>query len=152
MLILFPLPDYDSYVTVIDADTVITSLTTNGAQWLALAEADKEVYLRIALRTIEDGGVVPPDVTDPSFACLPEAQALVAVNDLVNGISSTAGASSAQIKRQKVGTLEQEFFETDGATTSTNPIPAMAQPCLDSFGYISPTACGGIARCTLTRS
>ncbi len=139
-MILYPLPNTDSFITVADATITIDSYTVNGADWAALSIPEQEIYLRIAYRRILDGidlTVNPLPVVLP--ACLGDAQALTAVHDVANNISATAGAGvTGEIKSQAVASLKVEYFQSDSGFVATeiNPIPDMAKGCLADLGYI----------------
>ena len=153
-LIIYPDEGYDSFVTVIDATGYIDRLTMHGPAWAALEESDQEVYLRIACRNIEDGinlTVLP--LPDPAPLCLGESQSLMAVQDVVYGFSASTTTSTAQVKKQKVSTLEVEYFETaSGTTEQASLVPDMAMPCLVDLGYTSPSSMTGLKQTTLGRS
>lgn len=156
-LILPPDAAYDSFVSVVDATMYIETFTLDSAVWIALTVADQEIYLRIATRRIQDG--VDQDVypIDPAIlpACLAEATSLMAVHDLVNGISAgTATASNTgSIKKEQVGDIVQEYYDTKSTTnTYVNLVPTLARPCLEDMGYVFPLGINGLAQLTLGRS
>lgn len=156
-LVLPPDVDYDSFVSLVDAQTYINALTLNGATWQAVSDAEKEVYLRIATRRIQDG--IDPDVyvIDPTDVpeCVPEATSLIAVHDLVNGISSQSGTVTliGATKKEQVGSIVREYYDTkSNMNTYTSLIPALARPCLDSIGYVFPSGLSGVRQTTLGRS
>ena len=139
-MILYPAVNADSFITVADATIVIDKYTVNGADWAVLSVADQEIYLRIAYRRILDGidlSVNPLPVVMPD--CVGDSQALIAVHDVVNNISATAGAGvTGEVKMQAVGSLKVEYFQSDSGYVATeiNPIPDMAQDCLANLGYV----------------
>ena len=156
-LVLPPDSAYDSFVSLVDASIHIHALTLDGATWDAVAEAEKETYLRIATRRIEDGidqDVYPIDPTSLP-TCLAEATSLMAVHDLVNEISS-GGATAAEtgaIKKEQVGSIVQEYYDTKSVVnTYTSLVPVLARPCLESMGYIFPVSLGGLFQMTLGKS
>ena len=156
-LVLPPDLAYDSFVSLVDASTHITALTLYGSTWDAVAEAERETYLRIATRRIEDGidqDLYPIDPTNLPV-CLAEATSLMAVHDLVNEISS-GGATATEtgaIKKEQVGSIVQEYYDTKSVVNSyTSLIPALARPCLEGMGYEFPTSLGGLFQLTLGKS
>lgn len=154
-LVLYPTTDYDSFISVEDATTVISKLTLHSAVWTALSDGDKEVYLRIACRLIVDGvDQTTYPFTDPMPTCVGEAQAMIAVQDVVYGFSATTTIdTNGAIKKQKVGSLEIEYYDTATGTKKYAPlIPAMAKPCLVTLGYDFPTELGRLSQLTLGRS
>ena len=154
-LIIYDDADYDSFISVADATTIIGNLTLYATQWGAITEAEQEIYLRIACRRIEDGiDQEAYPYPDPMPACAGEAQALMAVQDLVYGISAgTNTNATGSIKKQKVASLEIEYYDTATATTTmVSIIPLMARPCLEALGYDVPPYISGLKQTTLGRS
>ena len=154
-LIIYPTADYDSFVSVANATTVIASLTLYSTQWTALTDAEKEVYLRIACRDIVDH--VDQDenpFADPIADCVAEAQSLMAIQDVVFGFSATDSVDeTGAIKKQKVSSLEIEYYDTASSSMKTAPrIPTMAVPCLEALGYEYSPYVAGLAQTTLGRS
>ena len=156
-LILPPDVSYDSFVSVIDAQGYIDALTLDGATWSAIGVAQQEVYLRIATRRIQDGidqELYPIDTTALPV-CLAEATSLMAVHDLLNGISSGSATASetGAIKKEQVGTIVQEYYDTKSiVNTYTALVPALSRPCLEDMGYEFPTQLGGLFQLTLSHS
>lgn len=154
-LIIYPTAEYDSFISVADATTVIDELTLFSSQWAGITLTEREIYLRIACRRIEDG--IDQDVNpypDPMPDCAGQAQALMAVQDLVYGFSSSTDTSSVgAIKKQKVASLEIEYYDSDVNSPKSAPIiPSMAVPCLEDLGYDTPVNISGLSQLTLGRS
>ena len=158
-LILPPDTGYDSFVSVADATTTIEMYTLDAATWAALSASDKEIYLRISTRRIEDGideDVYTIDPTDIPI-CLPEATAFLAIHDVVNNISGGASETSATgaIKKEQVGSIVQEYYDTKSSSDSSqsvNTIPSVAYPCLESIGFVFVSGITGLKQTTLRRS
>ena len=156
-LILPPDTAYDSFVSVADALGYIQALTLDSAAWIAIGVDQQEVYLRIATRRIQDGIDQELYPIDPAAlpTCLAEATSLMAVHDLVNGISSGSATASetGAIKKEQVGTIVQEYYDTKSVVNSyTSLVPALARVCLESMGYEFPTSLGGLFQLTLGKS
>ena len=152
-LIVYPDPNADSFVTVQQADLYISTLTLNGNDWNALDTETKEVYLRIAYRNIIDN-TDPTTYPDPLPVCVGEAQSLMAVHDLVNGLSEgTVTAEKGAIRSQKVGSIEQSFYDVKGyiENGTVSRLPEAAKPCLFDLGYDFSTI-KGIKQTILGRS
>ncbi len=153
-LIIYPATSSDSFVTVPQADLYISLLTMNSPDWTALAIDDKERLLRIAYRDIIDH-TDPKTYPKPLPICVAEAQALMAVNDTVNSISSGVASTTVQgaIKKQKVGSVEQQFYDTktSGGKRSLSRVPAGARKCLEGIGYVFKTASEGLKQVHLGR-
>ncbi|RLA73557.1 MAG: hypothetical protein DRG30_06165 [Epsilonproteobacteria bacterium] len=151
-LVIYPDVGYDSFVTLIEAEEYISSLTLYGSMWGAISDDEKEIYLRIALRVILDGiDLDTYPLSDPIDTCAGEAQSLIAINDLVNEISITAEDTSGAIRRNKVGSIEQEFFAPKFGKKSKAIIPKMAKSCLESINY-NTTSLYGLSQSILGRS
>lgn len=132
-LTLCPATNCDSFVSLLDAAKYISDYTIYGDQWLALADIDQERYLRIAYELIINNATVPSPVPD----CLPRAQALIAANDMFYGISASPESLTGPTKREKVGSLEVEYFEPK-AKKRRPLVPSIAKPCMEICGwYIS---------------
>ena len=153
-LVIYPTEDYDSFITLVDAVTVAETLTVNASAWTGLTDAEQEIYLRIALRRIEDGVDQDEDpYPDPMPTCVGEAQALMAIQDVVYGISANTQAETGSVKKHKVSSLEIEYYDsTLGATRMVSVIPEMARPCLEELGYDVPPTILGLSQSTLGRS
>ncbi len=153
-LIIYPATNSDSFVTVPQADLYISMLTMNSQDWVALTPTDKEILLRIAYRDIIDH-TVPAKYPKPLPACVGEAQALMAVHDTVNSISSGVATTTVQgaIKKQKVGTIEQQFYDakTTSSKRSLTRVPAGAKKCLEGIGYIFKAKTTGLSQTILGR-
>ena len=150
-LVIYPTDDSDSFVTVADANDYISSLTLNSSDWSLLSDDDKERYLRIAYRDIIDH-TDPATYADPLPECVGESQALMAVHDLVNNLSSgVVSAPTGPIRKNKVGSIEQEFFHTNERVGDINRVPDGAKACLSELGYDS-TCIIGLTQLTLGRS
>ena len=146
-LIIYPTTDYDSFITVADADITITANSVQSATWLALTEVEKEVYLRIATQRIFN--VVSTDTTNvdgyldesvyiAADSCLPKSCALIAIHDLVYGLSSEINPNTGLITKEKVGDLEVNYshgFPTKRVSGRvSNPYPSNVRLCLTSYG------------------
>jgi len=154
MLTIYPNNGWDSFVTVADADDFISTLTITSASWLALVESDKEIYLRIATDTILFGiDLDTYPLEDPITECLPQATALIAHHDVINGISANAAeVNTGEVKSQKVGTLKVEYFESAGGVRSPSWIPRAAYDCLESINYVFASTSTKFGQKTLGRS
>lgn len=153
-LIIYPTADYDSFITVADATTVVEELTLYASTWNALSVSEQEVYLRIAMRRIIDGIDQETDpLPDPMLDCAGEAQALMAVEDVVYGISANVQPEVGSVKKEKVASLEIEYYDSVlGKTRMVSIVPAMARPCLETLGYDVPPNIIGLQQTTLGRS
>ena len=152
-LVIYPTADYDSFISVADATVVIEAYTLYKTQWSALTVLEQEVYLRISARNIIDH-TDPDEYPDPFPTCVGDAQALMSVQDVVYGFSaSTSTDETGAIKKQKVGSLEIEYFDASSGTTKTvSRIPTLAVPCLEDLGYLFTPSINGLTQTILGRS
>ena len=158
-LIIYPTADADSFISVADATTVIATYTLDSASWTALTLSEQEVYLRISYRDIVNHtDILDTDTNLTAIPdCIPEAQALMASWDVRNGLSVEAATDeTGSIKKNKVGSIEQEFY--DVATTrydtnrTINRVPTSVVPCLEDFGYEFTPSIAGLTQLTLGKS
>ena len=154
-LVIYPTADYNSFITVVDATTTISEYTLHSTVWTALTSEEKEVYLRIAARNIIDH--VDQELTpfpDVMPTCVGQAQALMAVQDVVYGFSAqTTVDETGAIKKEKVASLEIEYYDTKSNSMKTaSRVPAMALPCLEDLGYAYSPSISGLTQLTLGRS
>tara|TARA_R110000772_G_scaffold5454_1_gene19462 strand:- start:13986 stop:14453 length:468 start_codon:yes stop_codon:yes gene_type:complete len=153
-LIIYPTASYDSFITIADANTAVDSLTLYSTQWAAKSDTEKEIYLRIAFRNIDDhvNQTLTP-YADPIATCVGEAQALMAIQDVVYGTSTPDTDLNGAIKKQKVASLEIEYYDvSSGKVISVPIVPPMAVPCLETLGYIFSVSVGNLSQLTLGRS
>jgi hypothetical protein len=150
-LTVYPAAGWNTFIDLADATQVISDYTLYLPQWTAASDEDKERYLRIATAFIVEG---LPEITDPAPECLGDAEALIAVQDLVYGFSaSTASASLGAIKKEKAGQVEMQYYDTkDGNTEKPPVVPALARACLANLGFIFPSGVSGLTQMTLGRS
>ena len=153
-LIIYPDPAADSFVTLPQAELYISMLTMNSADWVALTPEDQERLLRIAYRDIRDH-TDPKTYPKPLPICVSEAQALMAVHDTVNSISSGIASTTVQgaIKKQKVGSVEQQFYDTKStsAKRTLSRVPSGARKCLELLGYTFKVHSDGLKQVHLGR-
>ncbi len=139
MLVIYPDPAADSFVTLPQAELYISMLTLNGVEWAALDPTHQEQLLRIAYRDIIDH-TDPTTYPTPLPVCVGESQSLMAVHDHVNSLSggATSTATTGAVKKQKVGVVEREFYDVQGSAKAGTVyrVPAMAMKCLEGIGYV----------------
>ena len=128
-LIVYPATDYNSFVTLTEADAIIETTVYNSS-WSGLPNDDKMRYLITAYRNIMilDGILLP----DTATTCLKESQSLMAVHDKVNGISE-ASSNAGQIQSAKVGSVAVTYTNGDPATMPSL-YPSQAVKCLEDLG------------------
>ena len=87
-------------------------------------------------------------------SCVGEAQALMAVQDVVYGFSAQDTVDeSGSIKKEKVASLEIEYYDTKSKTAKrVSVVPDMAMLCLEDIGYVLTPHIGGLTQTILGRS
>lgn len=135
-LTIYPTEGYDSFISLADAGVVINENSLSSTEWFALTNTVKEVYLRLAttriLQAIDEDLLVGYDAT---LSCLPETTAMMAVHDLTYGLSSDINPNLGTITKEKVGDLEVQYKQRDGAKGRVTSIfPSIVIPCLQTYG------------------
>ncbi len=165
MLTLYPNIGADSFISLDDATIIITANSLQSSQWIALTDANKEVYLRIAYTNIVNNisyditnidGYLDPLTYIALDSCLPKSQAMMAIHDVVYQISSEINPNTGLISKEKVGDLEVTYVH--GANTSSkqlssknkNMFPQSVVKCLTSYG--ANISSNGFTQATLERS
>jgi predicted transcriptional regulator len=131
-LVVYPTIDYDSLVSLADANTIIDKYSVNASIWNALDDTTKEKYLRIATDRVLS--VIDITLLDGS-ECIKKAVSLIANKDVSFGISSDINPNLGTITKEKVGDLEVEYKQTNGAKgKDRNPFPVSTYACLNNYG------------------
>ncbi|MCI4437211.1 MAG: hypothetical protein JHC33_10440, partial [Ignisphaera sp.] len=95
-------------------------------------------------------GFVGPVDPDP-VGCLAETQFQVALQDVQYGFSAAA-VKTQEVKRQKAGPVEIEYFSSASGITAASTIPAYSEACLKSFGWVGDISTStGVSTVRLTR-
>ena len=135
MLVVYPSVDFDSFISLDDANKFIAKNSVFNEQWTKLADDKKEVFLRIATKRILD--VIDTNLlTGDTDICLVNATASMAVRDLVFNISSGVNDNKGAIIKEKVEGIEVQYYH--GNRTSINALDKNPYKdvvsCLNSFG------------------
>lgn len=151
-LVIYPATDYDSFISVANADTVIANNTLFDSNWTALTTSQKEVYLRIATTRILN--VVDTSLFDGTDSCLVKSCALMAVRDLVFEISSSINPNTGLVSSEKVGDLQVTYYHGNSnrqvSGKNMNPFPPEVVTCLNS--YDAEIYTGGVGKAKLVHS
>lgn len=162
-LTILPTENGDSFISILDADEVISRNSLQYSNWLDLSDLNKEIYLRIATTRILN--VVSFDINSTSGylnlaeyisidSCLPKAAALMAIHDLAYGLSSEINPNTGLVSKEKVGDIEVNYFhgyiDKQVKGRITNPYPSSVVPCLNSYG--SNISSSSIKQALLVRS
>lgn len=145
-LVIYPTTDYDSFVSIADANTIIEEYSLHNDLWSALSDAEKEVYLRVGTDRIfsvistddTDEAYLDSTVYDATTSCLPKSNALMAIHDVVYGLSTSINPNKGLITKEKVGDLEVNYFQGYSKNPKsgivTNPFPNIVKSCLETYG------------------
>ncbi len=141
-LIVYPDTNYNTYISLIDAEASASDYLFY-PQWAELDEDTQSRYLLHAFRIIYDlNGFVGP-VPPADAGSLPTAQLQVALNDIVHGLSMSTEVTQ-QVKREKAGPVEMEYYENPTGVYSASAIPTVTHKCLKSFGWVGTQSLPGL--------
>lgn len=151
-LIIYPTTNYDSFISLTDADTVISENTLFSSNWDLLSDANKEIYLRIATTRLLN--VIDTSLLDGTDACLCKSCALMAVRDLVFEISTSVNPNTGLVSSEKVGDLQVTYYHGNSnrqvSGKNMNPFPQEIALCLSNYGVELPV--GSIYKAKLVHS
>jgi len=155
------LPTATAYLSAADADTYFAT-SFNAAAWTALSSAEKTVALAEATRWLEAlclkgekcSDTQPlkwPRKADADGCCgavactaLPETM-VQATAELALGLhqnktaivgGAVGGGTTGAVKRQKLGDLEQEYFEPSSGASSGGKVGSTAPLILQRFPWL----------------
>ena len=146
-LIIIPDTNGDSFISVNDANDIITKNSVHFADWQALTDNTKEIYLRIATTRILD--VVSDEYFDlasynVSDSCLPQVTALMGIHDVAYGISKDINPNLGVVTKEKVGDLEIDYYHGNASKMTgknRSPFPSNVIKCLESYGATNLQGC-----------
>lgn len=135
MLVVYPNDDFDSFISLDDANKFIANNSVFNDQWTELEDEKKEVFLRIATKRILD--VIDTTLlTGDTDICLVNASASMAVRDLVFNISAGVNENKGAIIKEKVEGIEVQYYHDSRTSINAldkNPYRDVVS-CLNSFG------------------
>jgi len=131
-LVVYPTTDWDSYVSLIDAEAILLNIILDLATWNALTDPQKEFYLRQATQLIK------LKITDPEETSTPSDLELATCHLAYYSIGkdmTTSDSSSTNVKVLKIaGAIEKEYFSKGVAT---NTFPDIVKQLLIQYDYSS---------------
>lgn len=132
---------WDSFVTIANADTILTNNipSTQRTLWEALADTDKEIYLRQATELIRTKITLPYELEDD----LQKATAYLANYSVGKDMTTSDGESNLKRKNIAQTTIEKEYFYPG---SKSNAFPDNVIALLSQYGY------GGANSFTLDRA
>ena len=121
--------DWDTFCSLADADTIITNYVPDSAAWLALEEAQKEVYLRQATETVKGSVLCLPDTLEDD---LKKATAYTANYSIDTPTATDNGKGNVKIK-EIVDVVKTEFFyPTKANALPDNVVKLLEQYCIEA--------------------
>ena len=133
-LTIYPEDNFDSYVTLADADTYAPLYILDTTNWDALSDTQKEFYLRQATYLIK------PKITDPDSLSYSEtdymknleiATTLLAEYSINNNVLTDD--ESGNLKRKNItGVIDKEWFNP---SAPSNAFPAYIATLLSDYGF-----------------
>ncbi len=133
-LIIYPITDANSFVSLTDADAIL-DYHINASIWVMLSDDDKKRRLINAYSIINDlEGFEAPVAPDPIPGCLDAAQALIAMQTVIND----SDAELNRVKSERVGPMSTTY---NSDVLILSDIPSTAKTCLQDYGvYITNTS------------
>ena len=128
-LTIYPTTSYDSFCSLDDSNTIIAGYIPDTAQWDALTDAQKEVYLRQSSLIIEEKVSQLPTTLEEN---LKKATAILANHSI--GLNMVDDSDSNKIKKKKVKDIEVEYFS---APDAKNEIPDLVISLLSVYNVQS---------------
>lgn len=129
-LIIYPTEDWDSYLTVADAEVLMGKHILDMSTWNALSDPHKEIYVRQASLLIKT------KITDPETTETPDDIEL-ATAYLANysvGKTMTNSDDSGNLKSKRIeGVIAKEWFS---ANKASNAFPDVVADLLAPYGYV----------------
>lgn len=128
-LIIYPAPLWDSYVSLADAEIIVTNNIISPASWNALTNATKELYLK------QSSTLIRLKITDPLLSATPDDLELATVYLSVNsiGVDMVDSDEKNNIKRIEIsGAITKEYFTK---SEKSNSFPDLVQSLLEQYIY-----------------
>ena len=130
-LIIYPTDNYDSYVSLLDAESIYDTNIIDTSKWDALTDPMKEKYLRQATMLIK------LKITDPLEEATPFNLQLATVYlvDYALDTNVLKDDGKGNLKRIEIeGAITKEFFSRANSNTA---FPDHIAMLLNEFGYLS---------------
>jgi hypothetical protein len=133
-LTIYPTTDWDSYISLADATTLMPKYVLDMTAWNALNDTQKEFYL------VQSSLLIKNKITDPEETSTPLdlqiATVFLANYALGNDLTDNDGKNNVKIK-EIVGVIKTEYFSTAFAS---NSFPDYVSMLLNQYGFISQSA------------
>jgi len=131
-MIIYPTTDWNSYVSLIDANTIAADFIDDN--FTALTDAEKEKYLKQSTLLIKLKIIDPLEETTPDNLKL----ATVYLANYSIGKNMVSYDTSDNVKRLKIdGALEKEYFSQG---SKSNSFPSIVNELLSEYGMSGGTS------------
>jgi len=131
-LTVYPTTDYDTFIGLDDANTLITSRYPLASKWAVLTDEEKEVYLRLHCNTILN--TIDQSLLPATSECLAESNAIMAFNDVINEISITLDRNNGLVTKEKVGDVEINYKQYRSNLNKPSIYNLEIKNCLSKYG------------------
>ena len=131
MLTIYPTDNYDSYVSLLDAESIYDTNIIDTTKWDAIADPLKEKYLRQATMLIK------LKITDPLTTETPYNLQLATVYLVDYALSTNVlqDDGKGNLKRIEIeGAITKEFFSRANSNTA---FPDHIAMLLNEYGYLA---------------
>lgn len=133
-LIIYPTTDYNSYISLADAEILITNNIINHTAWDALTSTQKELYLKQSTTLIRLKIQDPYEDSTPSDLEL--ATVYLAVSSIAVDMTESDGKDN--LKRIKIdGAIEKEYFTK---SEKSNGFPDIVEALLSQYTYTNSSS------------
>lgn len=133
-LIIYPTTNYNSYVSLADAEILIANNIINHTAWDALTSTQKELYLKQSTTLIRLKIQDPYEDATPSDLEL--ATVYLAVSSIAVDMTESDGKDN--LKRIKIdGAIEKEYFTK---SEKSNSFPDIVEALLSQYTYTNSSS------------
>lgn len=133
-LIIYPTTDYNSYVSLADAEILITDNIISHSAWDALTSTQKELYIKQSTTLIRLKIQDPYEDATPSDLEL--ATVYLAVSSIAVDMTESDGKDN--LKRIKIdGAIEKEYFTK---SEKSNSFPDIVEALLSQYTYTNSSS------------
>lgn len=129
-LVIFPTTNYESFVSVANATTLISNNVIDTSLWTALTTTHKEIYLRQSTKLISQK--IDLDLIE-DITNLELATALLANHSIGKDMLNSDGNENLKVKDLS-GVIRKEWFSKG---KKSNAFPDFVSSLLSEYGYAS---------------
>jgi len=139
-LVVYPDDGYDSFISLDEANSWISTHSPHAYKWYELDDDTKEIYLRLHCQTIQD----KIDITllsDHINECVQYSNASMALNDVVYGITLNTNPNFGLVTKEKVGDVEIDYKQYVQNLNKPSLYTTFVKNCLRLYGATFNTGC-----------